>query len=163
MVLKKIPALCGVVFVCAAVFAQAPAIAVQDKAQSPETGKTRLSEDPVTLIGTTLADLFARYGAPKYVYPVRGVAVWQDDVVFVYDAAEFFVSMNRVWQLKLHAAYGLQEGDPKAQADLVMGPGQDFDGYSLFHLPSKIWPIMLRVNWDASRRIQALYVYRSDF
>jgi hypothetical protein len=163
MIRKKIPAFCGILLVCAAAFAQVPEIAAQDKPQNPETDKTRLTEDPVTLIGTTLTDLFARHGAPKYVYPVRGVASWQDDVVFVYDAAEFFVSTNRVWQLKLHSAYGLKEGDPKAQADLVMGPGQDFDGYSLFNLPSKVWPIMLRINWDASRRIQALYVYRSDF
>jgi hypothetical protein len=121
------------------------------------------AEDPSALIGTTLANLIGSYGAPKSVYPVRGLASWQDDVVFVYDQAEFFIYGNRVWQLKLKSAYGINEGDPKAQALLVAGQGQSFDTYSIFPLPSRVWPISLRINWDSSDRVSAIYVYRSDF
>jgi hypothetical protein len=83
--------------------------------------------------------------------------------VFVYDHAEFFVYGNRVWQLKLRSAYGITEGDPKAQVVLVLGEGRSFDGCSVFPLPSRVWPLSLRINWDSSDRVSAIYVYRSDF
>ncbi|MDR0585866.1 MAG: hypothetical protein LBG26_01360, partial [Treponema sp.] len=96
-------------FFCASIFGQNPA-------EAPET--SGLPADPSVLVGTTLSNLIGSYGAPKAVYPVRGLASWQDDVVFVYDHAEFFVYGNRVWQLKLRSAYGITEGDPKAQVVL---------------------------------------------
>jgi hypothetical protein len=83
--------------------------------------------------------------------------------VFVYDHAEFFIYGNRVWQLKLSSAYGVNEGDPKAQVALTLGEGQIFDNYSVFSLPSRVWPLSLRINWDSSDRAAAIYVYRSDF
>jgi len=119
--------------------------------------------DPASFIGSTLADLIGRFGAPKSVYPVRGMASWQDDVVFVYDQIEFFIYGNRVWQLKLQSAYGIKTGDPKRAVSLVLGEGKIFEDYTLFQLPSKVWPIMLRVNWDASGRASGIFVYRSDF
>jgi hypothetical protein len=45
----------------------------------------------------------------------------------------------------------------------VLGDGQLFDGYSIFPLPSRVWPLSLRINWDSSDRVSAVYVYRSDF
>lgn len=132
-------------------------------AQNAQSREKAAVQDPAALIGTTLADLFSGYGAPKSVYPVRGLAPWQDDVVFTYDNIEFFISGNRVWQVKIQSFGTFKQSDPKAQVLLAMGPGQDFDGYSLFHLPSKVWPLMLRVNWDTSGRAQAIYLYRSDF
>jgi hypothetical protein len=119
--------------------------------------------DPASLIGYTLADIIGRYGAPKSAYPVRGMASWQDDVVFVYDQGEFFIYGNRVWQLKIPAAYGIKTGDPKNAVTLVLGEGKNFEGYTLFQLPSKVWPIILRVNWDASNRASGIFIYRSDF
>jgi hypothetical protein len=100
---------------------------------------------------------------PKQVYAVRGIAPWQDDVVFVYDAGEFYIFGSRVWQLKFRSAYNIKDGDAKAAVTRIMGEGRDFEGYTLFQLPSKIWPIMLRVNWDASGRAAGIYIYRSDF
>jgi hypothetical protein len=144
-----------VLFLCASVFGQ-------NLPETPEKA-TALPADPSALIGTTLPNLIGSYGAPKAVYPVRGLAAWQDDVVFVYDQAEFFIYGNRVWQLKLKAAYGITEGDPKAQVSRVLGEGQSFDGYSVFPLPSRVWPLSLRINWDSSGRVSAVYVYRSDF
>jgi uncharacterized SAM-binding protein YcdF (DUF218 family) len=145
-----------VFFLCAPIFGQNPT-------EAPETAAATLPADPSVLVGTTLPNLIGSYGAPKAVYPVRGLASWQDDVVFVYDHAEFFIYGNRVWQLKLRSAYGITEGDPKAQVALVLGEGQLFDGYSIFPLPSRVWPLSLRVNWDSSERVSAVYVYRSDF
>jgi hypothetical protein len=136
-------------FFCAALFAQT------DSAEA-------LPQDPSSLIGLTLAEVFEKYGAPKSVYPVRGLASWQDDVVLVYDPGDFYIYGTRVWQLKLKAAYGIKEGDPRAQVNLVLGEEQPFDGYSLFSLPSKVWPITLRINWEMER-VQAIFVYRSDF
>ncbi|MDR1507082.1 MAG: hypothetical protein LBI67_08260 [Treponema sp.] len=119
--------------------------------------------DPSALIGTTLADLLGGYGAPNSVYPVRGLAPWQDDVVFVYDSAEFFIYGNRVWQLKLKAAYGIAEGQTQDQVVRILGQGEALEGYSTFSLPSRVWPLTLRVNWDSSDRVSAIYIYRSDF
>ena len=119
--------------------------------------------DPSSLIGMTLQDLIKNYGVPKNVYAVRGVAVWQDDVVFVYDRIEFFIFGNRVWQVKVRSAYNIKDGDNRAAISKVMGEGRNFEGYSLYQLPGKAWPIMLRVNWDASGRAAGIYIYRSDF
>ncbi|MDR2072089.1 MAG: hypothetical protein LBP60_01460 [Spirochaetaceae bacterium] len=121
------------------------------------------AQDPALLIGTTLSDLIGRYGIPKQVYAVRGIAAWQDDVVFVYDTGEFYIFGNRVWQLKFRSAYNIKDGDTKATVIRVLGEGRNFEGYTLFQLPSKVWPIMLRVNWDASDRAAGIYIYRSDF
>ncbi|MDR1143085.1 MAG: hypothetical protein LBK77_02555 [Spirochaetaceae bacterium] len=120
-------------------------------------------QDPAALIGVTLTDLIGRFGVPKQVYAVRGVAAWQDDVVFVYDTGEFYIFGNRVWQLMFRSAYNIKDGDNKAAVSRVMGEGRNFEGYTLFQLPGKAWPVMLRVNWDASGRVAGIYIYRSDF
>jgi hypothetical protein len=125
--------------------------------------QAQAAQDPALIIGFTLNDLVGRYGIPRQVYAVRGVAAWQDDVVFVYDSGEFYIFGNRVWQLKLRSAYNIKDGDSKAAVGRVMGEGRDFEGYTLFQLPNKVWPIMLRVNWDASGRAAGIYIYRSDF
>jgi hypothetical protein len=121
------------------------------------------AQDPAQFIGITLSDLITRFGAPKSVYPVRGADAWQDDVVFVYDNGEFFVYGNRVWQFKSHSAYGIKNGDSKNAVSKALGAGTPFEGYSLFQLPGKAWPMMLRVNWDAGGRVSGIYIYRSDF
>jgi hypothetical protein len=121
------------------------------------------AEDPAELIGITLAELYQNYGVPKQVYAVRGVAAWQDDVVFVYDNAEFFIFGARVWQLKVSSIYNVKNGDTKAAVTKTLGEGRPFEGYTLFQQPGKAWPIMLRVNWDSSGRVSGLYIYRSDF
>jgi hypothetical protein len=164
MIRLKLCTICAAFFLLSQViFAQKnPAITAQPPQNTPAEGEKAI-DDPAALIGATLNGLFTGLGAPKSVYPVRGLAVWQDDVVFVYDDGEFFIYGNRVWQIKVRSAYGIKEGDPKAQAVLALGQGRDFEGHCLYPLPSKVWPITLRINWDASERIQAIYIYRSDF
>jgi hypothetical protein len=128
-----------------------------------QTADLQLGQDPAALIGATLTDLIGRFGVPKQVYAVRGVAAWQDDVVFVYDGGEFYIFGNRVWQLMLRSAYNVKDGDNRAAVSRVMGEGRNFEGYTLFQLPGKAWPVMLRVNWDASGKVAGIYIYRSDF
>ena len=119
--------------------------------------------DPASLIGMTLPDLIKNYGVPKNVYAVRGVEIWQDDVVFVYDRIEFFIYGNRVWQVKVRSAYNIKNGDNRTAVGRIMGEGRNFEGYTLYQLPGKAWPLMLRINWDTSGRAEGLYIYRSDF
>ena len=122
-----------------------------------------LPNDPSLLVGITLSELTNRYGIPKQVYAVRGVAAWQDDVVFVYDVGEFFIFGNRVWQLKARSAYNVKDGDSRTAVTRTLGEGRDFEGYTLYQLPSKAWPMILRINWDTSGRVSGIYIYRSDF
>jgi hypothetical protein len=84
-------------------------------------------------------------------------------VVFVYDNGEFFIFGARVWQLKVPSAYNIKEGDTKAVVTRALGEGRPFEGYTLYQLPGKAWPMMLRVNWDTAGRATGLFIYRSDF
>ena len=127
-----------------------------------QTGNAPENE-PSQLVGLTLSELINRFGVPKQVYAVRGIAAWQDDVVFVYDTGEFFIYGNRVWQLKLRSAYDVKDGDAKASVTGKLGEGRSFEGYTLYQLPGKAWPMMLRINWNASGRAEGIYIYRSDF
>jgi hypothetical protein len=121
-------------------------------------------QDPsVLLIGATLQELISRNGVPKQVYAVRGVESWQDDVVFVYDDIECFIFGNRVWQIKIRAAYNIKDGDTRAAVIRTLGEGRDFDGYTLYQLPARTWPLFLRINWNAQGKAAGLYIYRSDF
>lgn len=120
-------------------------------------------QDPSQFIGITISELINRFGVPKQVYAVRGVAAWQDDVVFVYDSGEFFIYGNRVWQVKVRAAFNVKDGDTKAAVTRALGEGRNFEGYTLYQVPSKAWPMMLRINWNPSGRVEGMYIYRSDF
>jgi len=127
------------------------------------SAQSNSTADPASLIGMTLSDLLKNYGAPKNVYAVRGIEAWQDDVVFVYDNIEFYIFGNRVWQLKVRSAYNVKDGDSRAVVGRVIGEGRNFEGYTLYQLPGKAWPLTLRINWDLSGRAAGLYIYRSDF
>jgi hypothetical protein len=119
--------------------------------------------DPASLIGLTLETLVSRFGTPESVYPVRGLEPWQDDVVFVYNDWDLYIYKDRVWQLGLKAAYGVSLGDTRAAALLTLGEGvRAFEGYLLFSLTGRSWPLTVRVNLDASGLVSAIFVYRSD-
>jgi hypothetical protein len=123
-----------------------------------------LNVEPASLIGLSLENLLSRFGVPQAVYAVRGNEEWQDDVVFVYDAGDFYVYKDRVWQIKLRAAYGIRLGDPRPAVFLTLGEeAQDFEDHIIFSLPSRGWPLALRINLDSSGFVSAVYVYRPDF
>jgi hypothetical protein len=131
---------------------------------SAESGTEELQANPALIVGLTLEGVITRFGAPKLVYPVRGLEVWQDDVVFEYEDRDLYIYKDRVWQVGLKTAYGVSLGDRRAAVLLVLGEGyQNYDDHILFPLPSRSWPMMLRVNVNAAGTVSALFVYRSDF
>jgi hypothetical protein len=130
----------------------------------PGWSQSETASDPALLVGLTLESVFSRYGPPKSVYTVRGLEAWQDDVVFEYDEGDFYVYKDRVWQLGLKSAYGITLGAHRAEVVLVLGEGdQNFDDHILYSLPSRSWPLTLRVNLNAAGTVSALFIYRSDF
>ena len=115
-------------------------------------------------IGMKLDELIARYGPPRSVYASRGLELWQDDVVFVYDAGDFYIFRDRVWQAGLRSACGVSVGDSKPAVALTLGKeAADQGDYILFPLPPAGWPLALRVNFNAAGRVTAIYIYRPDF
>jgi hypothetical protein len=120
--------------------------------------------DPASLIGLTLAEALAQFGPPQSVHPVRGLEEWQDDVVFVYGDRDFYIYRDRVWQLGLKDAYGIRMGDSRGTALLVLGESAEtHSGYVLADLPSRAWPLTIRVNLDSAGKVTGLFIYRSDF
>jgi hypothetical protein len=121
--------------------------------------------DPASLIGLTLDELLNQFGNPQSVYAVRGLEIWQDDVVFVYNEADFYIYKDRVWQLGLKSAYGIRLGDPRAAAFLVMEKTLEQAGerYLQCSLQNRTWATKLRVNLDSSGLVAAIFVFRSDF
>ena len=121
-------------------------------------------EEPHSFVGMTLSGLIGRFGPPDEVRAARGAEVWQDDVVFVYPAGEFYVYKDRVWQVSLAAAYGLSLGDPKPAALLVLGnEAVDMGNYLFYPLPAAAWPMTMRVIFSDAGIVTAIFVYRSDF
>jgi hypothetical protein len=121
-------------------------------------------EDPAQVVGLTLESVYARYGVPESVYAVRGAEEWQDDVVFVYQDWDLYVYQDRVWQVGLKSALGISLGDSAGMAFLLLGEGvQTFEGYLLYSLPPRSWPLQLRLDIDGAGKVTAIYIYRSDF
>jgi hypothetical protein len=132
-------------------------------AQSP-AAEAVLNTDPAALVGLTLEGLLSQAGFPQTVHTARGEEEWQDDVVFAYDRADFYIYKDRVWQIGLKAAYGVKLGDSRPEVSLILGEGaENFEDHILFPLPSKGWPLALRVNVNGSGLVSALFVYRSGF
>jgi hypothetical protein len=121
-------------------------------------------EDPAQIVGLTLDSVYARYGIPESVYAVRGAEEWQDDVVFVYQDWDLYIFRDRVWQVGLKSAMGISLGDSAGMAFLMLGEGvQSFEGYLLYSLPPRSWPLQLRLDLDSAGKVTAIYIYRSDF
>ena len=107
--------------------------------------------------------MFSRFGPPRTVYTVRGQEIWQDDVVFVYSAGDFYIYRDRVWQISVQSVFGMKVGDAKAVALLVLGENaQDRGSYLLCDIGGFSWPMSLRINFDAEK-ISAIYIFRPDF
>jgi hypothetical protein len=129
-----------------------------------ESGGGGADADPALWIAMELPALLSRFGAPRSVYAVRGGEEWQDDVVFVYDQGDFYIYKDRVWQVGLKSAYGIEAGDSRAAALLVLGEKtEDRERYLLCPLPGGSWPLALRVNLDEAGKVSIIFIYRSDF
>ncbi|MDR1212375.1 MAG: outer membrane protein assembly factor BamE [Spirochaetaceae bacterium] len=129
------------------------------------------SSGPESLIGATLEELLSLAGPPHSVYPVRGLEIWQDDVVFVYPSLDVYLFKDRVWQVSPREAYRVTTGDTREQVEAALGPvfteipGAREGEYALVYVFSdRPWPLALRVHFRrGADAVAALYIYRSDF
>ena len=120
-------------------------------------------DDPVSYVGLTLNELIGRFGTPSWVYAARGLEEWQDDVVFVYNAGDFYIFRDRVWQVGLKAARGINSGDSRAVVSLVLGSqAVDLGNSTFYPLDDGSWPLMLRYDYDSAGKVQAIFIYRTD-
>lgn len=123
-----------------------------------------LLQDPSWLIGATLQSIITQFGSPLAVYAVRGPESWQDDVVFSYDGIDLYWYQNRVWQIGLSEGYGIKKGDKKEAVLAILGePLIQEESYLVFRLPSRGWPLRLRVQCNEQQVVQSLYVYRPEY
>jgi hypothetical protein len=121
------------------------------------------ANDPASLVGASIGDLFTSFGAPQSVYATRGPNTWQDDVVFAYGDWEFYVYRDRVWQISLKAAYGIKIGERREVIPLVLGNGvQIYDGFTLYTYSNRSWPTTIRFNTDQYGLVTAIFIYRAD-
>jgi hypothetical protein len=124
--------------------------------------------DPVVaeeaaLIGLTLEELFSLKGVPQSVYAIRGAEAWQDDAALVYADCDCYILVDRVWQVSVKATLGIKTGDTRTAVSTMLGESrQDFEMCILFQLPSKVWPLTLRVNFDKAGKVQTIFIYRPD-
>ena len=122
------------------------------------------SEEQLSLVGMMMADLLEKFGTPRSVICERGAEPWQDDVVFQYNGADFYIYRDRIWQVKLASTLGISNGDKKAAALLVLGnKAEEKEDYALVAINGKNWPLMLRVNFNNTGLVTAIYIYRPDF
>ena len=122
------------------------------------------SEEQLSLVGMMMADLLAKFGPPRSVVCERGPEPWQDDVIFQYNGADFYIYRDRIWQVKLASTLGISNGDKKAAALLVLGnKAEEKEDYALAAINNKNWPLMLRVNFNNTGLVTAIYIYRPDF
>jgi hypothetical protein len=120
--------------------------------------------DPLFFVGMTLADLIGRFGTPTAVFAARGNELWQDDVVFRYAGGDFYIYRDRVWQVKLASAFGVSNGNTKTATLTALGnTAQDRGDHALMPLSGGNWPLMLRVNFNETGFVIAIYIYRPDF
>ncbi|MDR0301066.1 MAG: hypothetical protein LBI04_02000 [Treponema sp.] len=120
--------------------------------------------DQFSLVGMKIAELIERFGPPTAVFAARGGETWQDDVVFQYKGGDFYIFKDRVWQVKLSTALGINSGDQKQAALLVLGArAQDNGDHLLMPADGKDWPLMFRVNINSAGRVAAIFIYRPDF
>jgi len=111
-----------------------------------------------------MADLLERFGPPRSVICERGIEPWQDDVVFQYNGADFYIYRDRIWQVKLASTHGISNGDKKAAVLLALGSNAvDNVDHALVAIDGKNWPLMLRVNFNNTGQVTAIYIYRPDF
>lgn len=125
------------------------------------------AEPPDDCLGMPLQEVFDTCGVPSEVFPLRGEEPWQDDVVFRY-AADYslFIFRDRVWQVRVWESgslAGVALGASRAEVlDILGEPAGEVDGSLVFSLPSKDYPVRLRVIFNDDL-VSDIYLYRADF
>jgi hypothetical protein len=122
------------------------------------------ADEQLSFVGMMMADLLERFGPPRSVISERGNEVWQDDVVFQYNGADFYIYRDRIWQVKLASTHGISNGDKKAAVLLTLGnSAEDKEDHALMAINGKSWALMMRVNFNNTGLVTAIYIYRPDF
>jgi len=114
----------------------------------------------------TLEQLIDRFGPPRAVAAARGIETWQDDVVFQYTGVDFYIHINRVWQVQFTSTHGISHGNRKTAVIQILGnTTQDEGDYALVPVLNKDWPLMMRVNFNSADngQVTAIFLYRPDF
>jgi hypothetical protein len=120
--------------------------------------------DSFSQVGLRLAELLEQFGPPRAVFAARGNEPWQDDVIFQYEGRDFYIHRDRVWQVKPVSEQGITIGDPKQAALLALGNrAEDRGDHLIMPVTGRNWPMMLRVNFNSSSRVSAIYIYRMDY
>ena len=124
--------------------------------------------DEASYVGMTLEELIIRFGIPRSVHAVRGIVEWQDDVVFVYDAADFYIYRNRVWQVGLTSYMGVNTGDFGQIVPLIMDTAPGFSmldsppNFTAYYMYEQSWPMILRFDLNDAGRVRGIFIFRSD-
>ena len=147
--------------------AQVPAGATpsaEGPASAPAETAAARAVDPSAYVGATLSQVLETFGSPRTVHSVRGPEAWQDDVVFAYDGLDVYWFRDRVWQIRADSAFGLKAGDTRELAISLLGePLHRLEDAFVYQLPSRAWPLRLRIGFDVEGRTTKLFVYRADF
>ncbi|MDR3304013.1 MAG: hypothetical protein LBS86_06340 [Treponema sp.] len=150
-------------YACVTVSSQSPAAADTPQWIPAQLSVTGNSDEPSSFIGLTLIELIGRFGVPTSVYAARGMEMWQDDVVFMYEAGDFYVYKDHVWQVSLKSAYGIRLGDSRAAVTRALRwPTQSYGDSTLCVLSGLAWPLTLRIDY-VNAAVSAIRIYRSDF
>jgi hypothetical protein len=138
-------------------------------AARPQSVPAILDDDPSSLLGLSLGDVFARLGAPASVYALRGDESWQDDVAFSYGSGyAAFIYGDKLWQIRFTKPYagslfGLFLGDSQDKILSILGqPYENGPGYLVYRMPYKPYPVRLRLALQDERLADA-YLFRADF
>jgi hypothetical protein len=122
------------------------------------------ADEQLAFVGMMMADLIERFGSPRSVLAERGNETWQDDVIFQYNGADFYLYRDRIWQVKIASTHGVSNGDTRASVLLVLGDAAENRGdHVLMPINGRDWPLMLRVNFNNTGHVSAIYLYRPDF
>jgi hypothetical protein len=122
------------------------------------------TDDQLSFVGMMMVDLLERFGPPRSVISERGNEPWQDDVVFQYNGADFYIYRDRIWQVKLASTHGISNGDKKAAVLLTLGSSAEVkEDHALLAINGRSWPLMMRVNFNNTGLVTAIYIYRPDF
>ncbi|MCL2764715.1 MAG: hypothetical protein FWD40_05480 [Treponema sp.] len=125
------------------------------------------NDEQLSFVGMMMVDLISRFGSPRSVIAERGHELWQDDVVFQYNGADFYIFRDRVWQVRLASTHGISNGDRKSVVLLVLGDSaEDRDDHLLLPISGRDWPLMMRINFNnpgSTGQVTAIYIYRPDF
>jgi len=121
-------------------------------------------EEQYAFIGMMLEDIINNYGPPRTVAAARGAELWQDDVVFQYTGVDFFIFKDRVWQVKFSTTHDVSNGNKKREVLLKLGEtAEDKGDHVLLAIKGSSWPLTLRINFNNTENVTAIFLYRSDY